>query len=102
MQLGELSGKEISALVGVAPFNCDSGRMKGSRHVWGGRALVRSALYMSALSAARYNPKIKEFYDRLVASGKKKKVALVACMRKLIVILNAMVKSDTQWHGVES
>jgi transposase len=79
-------------LVGVAPFCRDSGTMKGRRIVWGGRALIRSTLYMATLSAVRYNPPIKAFYQRLIARGKLKKVALVACMRKLLVILNAMTK----------
>jgi len=96
-ELGRLSGKEIAALVGVAPFNQDSGRMRGRRKVWGGRAQVRAVLYMATLTAVRCNAVIREFYGRLTGSGKPKKVALVACMRKLLVILNAMVKSGTTW-----
>lgn len=97
-ELGSLSPRELSALVGVAPINRDSGTMRGRRGVWGGRARVREALYMAALVATRYNPAIKEFYGRLVASGKPKKVALVACMRKLLTILNAMIRERTPWR----
>ena len=96
-ELGQLSNKQVSALVGVAPFCRDSGAMKGRRIVWGGRALVRSTLYMATLSAIRYNAPIKVFYQRLLANGKLKKVALVACMRKLLVFLNAMTKNGTEW-----
>jgi transposase len=96
-ELGQLSNKQISALVGVAPFCKDSGTMKGRRVVWGGRASIRSVLYMATLSAIRYNKPIRTFYQRLVANGKLKKVALVACMRKLLVILNAMVKKGSEW-----
>lgn len=91
-ELGQLDRREIAALVGVAPFNVDSGVWRGSRHTWGGRATVRSVLYMAVVSGRRYNPLIKTFYERLVARGKPGKVALVACMRKLIVLLNAMVR----------
>ncbi len=91
-ELGQLDRREIAALVGVAPFNVDSGAWRGSRHIWGGRATVRSVLYMAVVSGRRYNPLIKGFYERLVARGKPGKVALVACMRKLIVLLNAMVR----------
>ena len=97
-ELGSLSPRELSALVGVAPLNRDSGIFRGRRSVWGGRARVREALYMRALIASRYNPHIKEFYERLVASGKPKKVALVACMRKLLVILNAVMRERTPWR----
>jgi transposase len=97
-ELGSLSPRELSALVGVAPINRDSGTLRGRRGVWGGRARVREALYMAALVATRYNPAIKEFYGRLVASGKPKKVALVACMRKLLTILNAMIRERTPWR----
>ena len=96
-ELGELSHEQISKLVGVAPLNCDSGKLKGKRVTWGGRADVRCALYMAALSAARYNPVIKAFYDRLLSKGKPKKVALVACMHKLLTILNAIMKSGKPW-----
>ena len=97
-ELGSLSPRELSALLGVAPINRDSGTLRGRRSVWGGRARVREALYMAALVATRYNPAIKEFYGRLVASGKPKKVALVACMRKLLTILNAMIRERTPWR----
>jgi transposase len=96
-ELGELSHEQISKLVGVAPLNCDSGKHKGKRFTWGGRANVRCALYMATLSAVRYNPVIKVFYDRLLSKGKLKKVALVACMHKLLVILNAIIKSGKSW-----
>lgn len=96
-ELGTLNRHEIAALVGVAPFARDSGQMRGKRAIWGGRAPVRSALYMAALSAARHNPLIAAFYGRLLAAGKPRKVALVACMRKLLVILNAMLKHRTRW-----
>ncbi len=96
-ELGQLSNKQISALVGVAPFCKDSGTLKGRRVVWGGRALVRSTLYMATLTAVRYNAPIRAFYQRLIAKGKLKKVALVACMRKLLVILNAMTKKGSEW-----
>ena len=94
-ELGTLNRREIATLVGVAPLNRDSGNFRGKRMVWGGRAQVRAALYMAALSASRYNPVIKSFYQRLIAKGKKPKVALTACMRKLLVILNTMVKTQT-------
>lgn len=101
-ELGQLSRREISALVGVCPFNRDSGGHRGRRVIWGGRASVRTVLYMAALAASRHNPMIKAFYQKLLAAGKMKKVALVACMRKLLVILNAMVKSNTPWRSVET
>ncbi len=96
-ELGKVNRKEIAALVGVAPFNRDSGRWRGKRTTWGGRASVRSALYIAALSASRHNPVIQAFYERLLEAGKPKKVALPACMRKLVVILNAMIKNGTMW-----
>ena len=98
-ELGSLSPRELSALVGVAPLNRDSGTLRGRRTVWGGRARVREALYMGALIASRFNPAIKEFYERLVAAGKPKKVALVACMRKMLTILNAMIRDRTPWRS---
>lgn len=98
-ELGKLSRREIGALVGVAPINRDSGLMRGRRTIFGGRASVRQVLYMATLVASRYNPTIKVFYGRLVAAGKPKKVALVACMRKLLTILNAMVKSGKPWDA---
>ena len=97
-ELDSLAPRELSALVGVAPLNRDSGTLRGKRAVWGGRSRVREALYMGALVARRHNPHIKEFYERLVAAGKPKKVALVACMRKLLVILNALLRDRTPWR----
>ncbi len=98
-ELGQLDRKRIAALVGVAPFNDDSGRHRGVRRIKGGRASVRQVLYMAAVAAARFNPVIHLFYQRLLASGKKKKVALVACMRKLLTILNAMLRDMTPWRA---
>lgn len=97
-ELGRLTPKEVSALAGVAPFNRDSGQMKGKRQIWGGRADVRSALYMAILSACKFNPTIKRFYDRLTQRGKLPKVAMVACMRKLIIIMNAMMRDNSSWQ----
>jgi len=97
-ELGRLSHKEIAALVGVAPLNRDSGTLRGKRLVYGGRAPVRAALYMAALVASKCNPVIRAFYLRLRAVGKPAKVALTACMRKLLTILNAMARSGTRWH----
>lgn len=97
-ELGLLSNKEIVALVGLAPYCKDSGLKTGRRTVFGGRALIRSTLYMAALSAIRFNKPIKAFYDQLVARGKLKKVALVACMRKLLVILNTLSKNKSEWN----
>jgi transposase len=96
-ELGQLNRKQIAALVGVAPLNNDSGRHRGKRLVWGGRAQVRSVLYMATLSAVRFNPVIRPFYQRLIQAGKPFKVALTACMRKLLTILNVMVKNETAW-----
>ena len=97
-ELGTLTHAQIGKLVGVAPLNCDSGQHKGRRFTWGGRADVRCALYMATLSAVRYNAVIKPFYDRLLAKGKPKKVVLVACMHKLLTILNAIMKSGKPWN----
>jgi transposase len=97
-ELGQLSRREIASLVGIAPFNCDSGTLTGARHIWGGRVTVRGALYMATLTATRFNPVIRGFYQRLLAAGKRKKVALVAAMRKLLTILNAMVKHQQSWR----
>lgn len=97
-ELGHLNRQKIAALVGVAPFNHDSGKQRGKRRIFGGRTSVRSVLYMATLSAIRHNPVIKEFYQRLLEKGKLKKVALTACMRKLLVILNTMVKSGQDWN----
>ena len=96
-ELGTLNRREIAALVGVAPYNRDSGTRRGKRAVWGGRSRVRAVLYMGALVATRHNPAIRDFYQRLLASGKPKKLALVACMRKLLVILNSMLKNGSPW-----
>lgn len=97
-ELGSLNRKQIAALVGVAPLNRDSGKFRGKRSVWGGRAKVRTALYMAALVATRHNATIRCFYKRLVASGKAKKAAITACMRKLLIIMNAMMKHRTSWY----
>lgn len=97
-ELGQLNRKKIAALVGVAPYNSDSGKWSGRRVIWGGRASVRQVLYMSTLSATRYNPIIRSYYDHLIQVGKAVKVALVACMRKLLTILNAMIHSMTAWQ----
>lgn len=97
-ELGHLNRKQIAALVGIAPLNRDSGTMRGRRAIWGGRAPVRVALYLSIWSAARWNPVIREFYERLLAHGKPPKVAQVACMRKLLTILNTMVQTQTRWN----
>jgi len=97
-ELGRLNRKEIAALAGVAPFNRDSGSMRGKRTIWGGRAAARAALYMGTLAAIRSNPAIRPFYQRLCAAGKAKKVAITACMRKLLTILNAMLRDGRKWH----
>ena len=97
-ELGKLSGREISALVGIAPFNRDSGTLRGKRTIFGGRASVRCALYMATIVAMRHNRVIRTFYERLLAAGKPKKVAIVACMRKLLTILNAMVRAGKKWN----
>lgn len=96
-ELGSLSNKQIAGLVGVCPYSRDSGKMRGRRTIWGGRASVRAALYMAALVGSRHNPVLKTFYQRLLAAGKPKKAALVACMRKLLTILNSMIKHDQPW-----
>ncbi len=98
-ELGTLDRRQVAALVGVAPFNRDSGTLRGRRTVWGGRARIRAVLYMGALAASRYNPVIRDFYQRLVAAGKPKKLALTACMRKLLVILNSMLKHRSPWRA---
>ena len=97
-ELGTLNRQQIAALVGLAPLNKDSGRKRGKRHIFGGRKAVRSKLYMAALSAAKHNPIIRSFYERLLAKGKLEKVALTACMRKLLVILNAMIRDMEPWQ----
>jgi transposase len=100
-ELGTLTRQQIAALVGVAPLNCDSGTLRGRRTIWGGRAHVRTVLYMGTLVATRSNSQIKAFYERLLAAGKVKKVALTACMHKLLTILNAMRKHRTPWQPQE-
>ena len=100
-ELGTLNRQQIAALVGVAPLNCDSGTLRGRRTIWGGRAHVRTVLYMGTLVATRYNPRIKAFSQRLLAAGKLKKVALTACMHKFLTILNAMLKHRTPWQTQE-
>jgi transposase len=97
-ELGTLDRRAIAALVGVAPFNCDSGQFRGRRRIWGGRPSVRTALYMAALVAARHNPILARFYQRLRAAGKPGKVALVAVMRRLLTIINAMIKHQSAWR----
>jgi transposase len=98
-ELGHLKRRQISKLVGVAPLANDSGNRHGKRRIWGGRAEVRSVLYMAATVAMRHNPVIRAFYERLLAAGKPKKVAIVACMRKLLTILNAMLRDQTMWDA---
>lgn len=97
-ELGQLDRRRIAALVGVAPLNRDSGQMRGQRAIWGGRSAVRRALYMAALVGVRHNPVLRAFYDRLLAAGKRKKVALVAAMRKLLGMLNAIAKTRSTWN----
>jgi len=99
-ELGTLDHKKIAALVGVAPFNRDSGNNRGKRRIKGGRRSVRKVLFMAALAAIKWNPVIKEFYERLLAGGKVKKVAIVACMHKLLTIMNAMIRSQTSWKPI--
>jgi transposase len=97
-ELGAISHKSISYLVGVAPLNKDSGKFRGKRKIWGGRARIRCVLYMATLVAVRFNPVIKTFYERLLQKGKLKKVALTACMHKLLIVLNAMMKNNSAWQ----
>jgi len=99
--LGTLTRQQIAALVGVAPLHCDRGTLRGRRMIWGGRAHVRTVLYMGTLVATRFNPQIKVLYERLLAAGNVKKVALTACMHKLLTILNAMLKHRTPWQPQE-
>ena len=96
-ELGTINRKKIATLVGVAPLNCDSGRFRGRRRIKGGRANVRRKLYMAAVASLRHNPMMKDFYDRLIEAGKPPKLALTACMRKILTILNAMMKNRTYW-----
>jgi transposase len=97
-ELGSVSHRQLAALVGVAPFNCDSGKWKGTRRIWGGRSQVRAMLYMATCAAVRHNPIVRVLYQRLVAAGKRKKIALVACMRKLLTICNAVIAHRTPWR----
>ena len=97
-ELGQIDRKQIAALVGLAPYDFDSGKLKGHRCIYGGRMPVRNVLYMAALSASRYNPALKAFSNRLAAAGKKSKVIIVAVMRKMIITLNAMLRDNTEWH----
>jgi transposase len=99
VELGKLNRREIAKLAGTAPLARDSGKFKGRRMIWGGRSAIRAVLYMAALVATRHNPVIRDFYQRLLRAGKLKKVALVACMRKLLTILNAMVRDKTTWQA---
>jgi transposase len=101
-ELGRLNPRQIAALAGLAPYNCDSGTLRGQRMIWGGRKEVRQALYMATLSAIRSNPPIRDFYQRLKAKGKPSKVALTACMRKLLVMLNAMLRDNTPWRAINA
>lgn len=98
-ELGQLNRRQIAKLVGLAPFNRDSGRQRGKRKIWGGRASVRCLLYMATLCAIRFNPPIRAHYEHLIARGKLKKVAIVACMRKFLICLNAMVRTNTPWDN---
>jgi len=100
-ELGRLNRKKIAALAGVAPFNNDSGKRRGTRQTWGGRATLRSVLYMAAVTGARHNPVLKRFYQRLIALGKEPKVALVACMRKMLVWANAMLRDGKKWNPAQ-
>ena len=97
-ELGRLNGREVAALAGVAPLNCDSGQYRGQRRIWGGRASVRTILYMATVTATRHNPAIRDFYTRLCRRGKPPKVALVAAMRKLLLILNAVIRDQVPWQ----
>jgi transposase len=98
-ELGTLKRRQIAALVGLAPLNCDSGAYSGKRKIWGGRAALRATLYMCALTASNHNPVIRPFYQKLLRAGKPSKVALTACMRKILVILNAMIRSGSCWQS---
>lgn len=98
-ELGTVGNARVAKLAGLAPLNQDSGKARGKRHVWGGRSIVRTTLYMAILSAKRHNPVIKDFYERLIAAGKPKKVALIACAHKLLRILNAMMRTGQHWKS---
>jgi transposase len=97
-ELGQLGRRQVAALVGVAPYPYESGKFKGRRTIWGGRAHVRTMLYMAALSAVRYNPPLRAHYQALLERGKAKKLALVACMRKLLITLNAILRDSCPWN----
>ena len=97
-ELGKLTHKQIAALTGVAPFNRDSGMLRGTRRIRGGRRTVRTVLYLGAMAAVRFNPVIKQFYARLIAAGKNRKLALIACVRKMVVMLNAMLRDGRKWN----
>ena len=99
-ELGRLTNRQVGALCGLAPYNRDSGSMKGKRRIRGGRAPIRTVLYMAMLSAIQCNPVMKKFYNRLVAEGKHKKIALTACMRKMMTILNAMIRDGNAWQAI--
>jgi transposase len=101
-ELGSMEPRSLAMLAGVAPLNCDSGTFKGKRRVWGGRAPIRGALYMAALTASLYNPALRRFRERLLAKGKPKKLVLMACMRKLLVLLNAMVRTGKEWDPAQA
>ena len=101
-ELGQLGHKQISALVGLAPFNRDSGQLRGRRRIWGGRGRLRSTLYMAVVSGLRFNPVIRNFYQRLNHAGKPAKVALVACMHKLLIMLNAMIRDGASWQDSQT
>ena len=98
-ELGSLDRREIASLTGVAPFNRDSGKLRGQRHIRGGRAHSRTALFLTAMVATRFNPDIKRFYERLLDKGKHKKVALTACIRKIVIALNAMLRDNVPWRS---
>jgi transposase len=100
-RLSQLNRRKLAALVGVAPFNCDSGTLRARRHCWGGRADLRAVLYMTTVTALRCNPVIRAFYQRLLRVGKPKKLAITACMRKLLTILNAMVRDNAAWNPTQ-
>lgn len=99
-ELGKLGKRQVASLCGLAPFNHDSGTFRGQQSIFGGRATVRSALYMAVLTAVRFNPVFREVYQRLLAAGKKKKVALIACARKLVIVLNAIVRDGRPWEEI--
>jgi transposase len=101
-ELGQIGSKQIASLSGLAPFNRDSGGLKGKRAIWGGRASIRTSLYMATLVAIRHNPRIKLFYERLCLAGKAKKVSIIACMRKLLIIINAMIKNGQSWDAMRA